>query len=93
MHVAASVGAETVGIFGPGSQTRFMPWSEKSNVSSLRLKCAPDQVGSYEAYCLGCIHAENRCMTELRADDVLMKVNASFGASSRGTGDAGDFKD
>lgn len=80
MHIAASVGAKTIGIFGPGSEIRFKPWSEKSRVLSMRLECSPDQLETFEAYCLNCIHAENRCMTELQVDAVLAEVRTFFAA-------------
>lgn len=71
MHVAASVGAKVVGIFGPGSEIRFKPWSPKSRVVSLRYRCAPDSRFTFEACCQSCIYSENKCLTELSVEKVM----------------------
>lgn len=78
MHIAAAVGARTVGIFGPGSEVRFKPWSDRSAVVSLRYDCSPDKKQTYEACCQQCIHPENRCLTELSADRVLREALEFF---------------
>lgn len=71
MHIAAAVGAHTVGIFGPGSEMRFRPWGRRAQVVSRRLPCSPDGSKSFEAQCQKCIHEENRCLTEVSADSVI----------------------
>lgn len=71
MHIAAATGARTIGIFGPGSERRFKPWSDSSVVVSLRFECSPDALQSYEACCVCCMHPENRCLTELSTDRVV----------------------
>jgi len=78
MHIAAAVGAKVIGIFGYASEVRFRPWSEKAQVLSLRYHCSPDRRGTFEANCMKCIYPENRCLTELSADQVLDKVKAYF---------------
>jgi len=74
MHIAAAVGAKTIGIFGPGSEKRFRPFSQNARVVSTQAICAPDGSQTYEACCQSCIYPENRCLTELSADRVLEEV-------------------
>ena len=82
MHIAAAVGAKVIGIFGYASEVRFRPWSDKAHVYSLRYHCSPDERGTYEANCMKCIYPENRCLTELSADQVLEKVSRFFEAEA-----------
>lgn len=79
MHIAAATRAKVVGLFGPGSEKRFAPWSANAKVISLRYHCAPDGKQTYEACCQTCIYPENRCLTELSAQAVFEEVRAHFG--------------
>jgi heptosyltransferase-2 len=76
MHIAAAVGAKTVGIFGPGSQVRFGPHSSQSEVVSLKLDCSPDQRRSYEAACHTCIHEVNFCLAKIEVDMVMERIRS-----------------
>ena len=76
MHIAAAVGAKTIGIFGPGSQLRFGPHSGNSQVVSLKLDCTPDQRRSYEASCHKCIHQANLCLSKLEVETVVKHVRS-----------------
>jgi len=74
MHIAAAVGANTIGIFGPGSEARFRPYSPLSTVLTRREACSPDKVKTFEACCQKCVFDENRCLNELSEDRVLDEV-------------------
>lgn len=80
MHLASAAGAPVVGIFGPASLKRFHPTGPRSEAVSLSLACNPDQVGSFEANCVSCIHAENRCLTELPVESVLAAAKRMLAA-------------
>ena len=82
LHIAASVGAKTIGIFGPGSETRFQPWSSSSTILSKCQSCSPDNSKSYEACCQKCIHAENLCLSELSEVRVLNEIARFLNSSS-----------
>lgn len=71
MHIAAAVGAQTLGIFGPGSEQRFSPLGAGASVVSLRMECAPDQRGSNIACCGSCVHSTNLCLANLTSELVL----------------------
>lgn len=70
MHIAAAVGARTIGIFGPGTPTRFGPCGPLTDVVSLRYDCTPEIRQTWDR-CEVCVHDENRCLTELSADLVM----------------------
>jgi ADP-heptose:LPS heptosyltransferase len=78
MHIAAAVGAKTIGIFGPGSELRFGPWGCNSCVVSTRRSCTPDQKRTFEACCYLCCHATNLCMEDVSADTVLSVMATHF---------------
>jgi len=78
MHIAAAAGAKVVGIFGYASETRFRPWSGAARVVSLRYHCSPDERRTYEPNCTSCIYPENRCLTELTADQVFREALEFF---------------
>lgn len=42
MHMAAAVGTPTLGLFGPGNETRYGPWGERSAV--VRTPMTPEQL-------------------------------------------------
>lgn len=71
MHIAAAVGAYTIGIFGPGCEQRFRPWSERSSVVSLRMHCAPDGQGSNIACCHSCVYSKNLCLFNITEEMVV----------------------
>lgn len=76
MHIAAAVGARTIGIFGPGSATRFQPRGPHAEMVSLHYECSPDVRKTWEPCCQSCVHEQNRCLSELSADLVLRRFLA-----------------
>lgn len=82
MHIAAATRAKVVGLLGPGSETRFSPWSRNAKVVSLRYPCSPDRRQTFEACCQTCIFSENRCLSELSAAAVFEQVHAHFAKTS-----------
>lgn len=78
MHIAAAVGAKTIGVFGPGSITRFRPFSVNADVVSLKTPCSPDQMNTFVASCHQCIHTTNQCLAELPVDALIRKILEFF---------------
>jgi heptosyltransferase-3 len=68
MHIAASVGAPVIGIFGPSSETLWAPWCEKKLVLSRELPCRlPCKNKS------SCAHIE--CLRALTPEMVMPQVD------------------
>lgn len=64
MHLAAAVGTQTIGLYGPGDPTRFGPAGEQCQTIRRKLDCPP---------CLGttCRFGEKGCMSEIQVTDVI----------------------
>ncbi len=69
MHLAAAVGAQTIGLYGPGDPTRFGPAGEKCQTIRRRSDCP----------CLGevCRFGKTGCMSEIRVTDVIQILEAA----------------
>ena len=63
MHLAAAVGIQTIGLYGPGDPTRFGPVGEKCQTIRRKLDCPP---------CSGttCRFGEEGCMSKIQVTDV-----------------------
>lgn len=64
MHLAAAVGTQTIGLFGPGNPHRFGPVGEKCQIIQKKHDCPP---------CSGnkCRYGEEGCMSKIRVPDVI----------------------
>lgn len=68
MHLAAAMGARTVGLFGPNTPLKWGPLGAHNRAVSANLPCSP---------CISVAHgafkpcANPRCMTEIRVEHVL----------------------
>jgi lipopolysaccharide heptosyltransferase II len=69
MHLAAAVGTQTIGLYGPGDPTRFGPAGEKCQTIRRKSDCP----------CLGttCRFGKAGCMSEIQVADVIQTLDAS----------------
>ena len=69
MHVAAAVGAQTIGLYGPGNPARFGPVGLNCNTVRRQPHCPP---------CLGtvCKFGGEGCMKDIRIEDIIQTVQA-----------------
>ena len=69
MHLAAAVGTQTIGLYGPGDPTRFGPAGEKCQTIRRKSDCP----------CLGttCRFGEAGCMSEIQVTDVIQTLEAA----------------
>ena len=69
MHLAAAVGTQTIGLYGPGDPTRFGPAGEKCQTIRRKSNCP----------CLGttCRFGESGCMSEIQVADVIQTLEAA----------------
>lgn len=74
MHIASSLDVSTVGIFGPTSDIRTLPYGPKNTVIRQDKDCAPcwtiDNVGGRE----GCIYNTYDCLKQLSPDTVFKQL-------------------
>ena len=70
MHLAAAVGIQTIGLYGPGDPTRFGPVGEKCQTIRMKPDCPP---------CPGptCRFGANGCMSKIQVTDVIQTLEAS----------------
>lgn len=73
MHLAAAVGTQTIGLFGPGDPERFGPVGERCFIIQKKLDCT---------LCSGevCKFGSEGCMSKIQVTDVIQCIenNASF---------------
>lgn len=69
MHLAAAVGTQTIGLYGPGDPTRFGPAGERCQTIRRKSGCP----------CLGttCRFGKAGCMSEIQVADVIQTLEAS----------------
>ncbi|MYC76437.1 lipopolysaccharide heptosyltransferase II [Candidatus Poribacteria bacterium] len=69
MHLAAAVGTQTIGLYGPGDPTRFGPAGEKCQTIRRKSDCP----------CLGatCRFGKAGCMSEIQVTDVIQTLEAA----------------
>ena len=69
MHLAAAVGTQTIGLYGPGDPTRFGPAGEKCQTIQRKADCP----------CLGtvCRFGSAGCMSEIQVADVMQTLEAA----------------
>ena len=69
MHLAAAVGTQTIGLYGPGDPTRFGPAGEKCQTIQQKSDCP----------CLGttCRFGKTGCMSEIQVADVIQTLEAT----------------
>lgn len=67
MHLAAAVGTQTIGLYGPGDPKRFGPVGEKCHTIQEKPDCPP---------CKGdiCKFGEEGCMAKIRVKDVIATI-------------------
>ena len=70
MHLAAAVGTQTIGLYGPGDPTRFGPVGEKCQTIRMKLDCPP---------CSGttCRFGEEGCMSKIQVADVIQTLETA----------------
>jgi len=68
MHLAAIVGAPTVGLFGPGSYHIFHPIGPRATAVSRLFPCSPCSM-------ITCIRPHDSCMQAITVDDVLQETD------------------
>ena len=69
MHLAAGVGTQTIGLYGPGDPTRFGPTGEKCQTIRRRSDCP----------CVGttCRFGKAGCMSEIQVTDVIQTLETA----------------
>ena len=69
MHLAAAVGTQTIGLYGPGDPTRFGPAGEKCQTIRRRSDCP----------CVGttCRFGKAGCMSEIQVTDVIQTLETA----------------
>ena len=69
MHLAAAVGTQTIGLYGPGDPTRFGPAGEKCQTIRRRSDCP----------CVGatCRFGEAGCMSKIQVSDVIQTLETA----------------
>ena len=69
MHLAAAVGTQTIGLYGPGDPTRFGPAGAKCQTIQRKSDCP----------CLGpvCRYGKSGCMSEIQVADVIQTLEAA----------------
>ena len=69
MHLAAAVGTQTIGLYGPGDPTRFGPAGEKCQTIQRKADCP----------CLGtvCRFGKAGCMSEIQVTDVIQTLETA----------------
>lgn len=67
MHLAAAVGTQTIGLYGPGDPTRFAPIGAQCQTIRRKLDCPP---------CSGstCRFESDGCMSAIRVADVIQAL-------------------
>ncbi|MCE2400024.1 lipopolysaccharide heptosyltransferase II [Candidatus Poribacteria bacterium] len=70
MHLAAAVGTQTIGLYGPGDPKRFGPVGDKCQTIRKKPDCPP---------CLGanCRFGTDGCMSKIQVDDVIQILKNS----------------
>ena len=70
MHLAAAVGTQTIGLYGPGDPTHFGPMGTQCQTIRRKLDCPP---------CLGttCQLGKEGCMSEIQVIDVIQTLEAA----------------
>ena len=69
MHLAAAVGTQTIGLYGPGDPTRFGPAGTKCQTIQRKSDCP----------CLGtvCRYGRSGCMSEIQVTDVIQVLETA----------------
>ena len=69
MHLAAAVGTQTIGLYGPGDPTRFAPAGEKCQTIQRKFDCL----------CSGttCRFGKSGCMSEIQVTDVIQTLETT----------------
>ena len=69
MHLAAAVGTQTIGLYGPGDPTRFGPAGAKCQTIQRKSDCP----------CLGtvCRYGKSGCMSEIQVTDVIQVLETA----------------
>ena len=69
MHLAAAVGTQTIGLYGPGDPTRFGPAGEKCQTIRRRSDCP----------CVGttCRFGQAGCMSKIQVTDVIQTLETA----------------
>ena len=69
MHLAAAVGTQTIGLYGPGDPIRFGPAGEKCQTIQRKSDCP----------CLGtvCRYGKSGCMSEIQVTDVIQVLETA----------------
>lgn len=80
MHVAASAGVPTIGLFGPNTPEKWGPYGKKGRAIYKPPTCSPcikQYLGRiYECY-------DNKCMQAIEVDDVLAAINKTLNISGK----------
>lgn len=71
-HLAAAVGTPYVTLFGPTPASRHVPYGCEHLIVQSDLECAP-------CYQKQCPERNNRCMRNIKVDDVTQKISMALG--------------
>jgi len=75
-HLAAAVGTPYVTLFGPTPAGRHVPYGCQHLIVQSGLDCAP-------CYQKQCPEGNNRCMENIKVDDVAQKISMALGENAR----------
>ena len=71
MHIAAAVGTQTIGLYGPGNPARFGPVGLNCHTVRRQPHCPP---------CMGtvCKFGGEGCMKDIRTEDIIQTIQAIY---------------
>ena len=70
MHIAAALGAPTLGLFGPETPVMYAPLGAHTRVHYAPPLCSPC-INVHEAKVLSCIHGQPECLMRIEVEQVL----------------------
>lgn len=80
MHIAAALGAPTVGLFGPETPQMYAPLGERAEALYEPPPCSPC-INVHDNKVANCIHGRPECLLNLTVDHVFERAEALFQAS------------
>ncbi|MBI4245099.1 MAG: glycosyltransferase family 9 protein [Planctomycetes bacterium] len=80
MHISASLGRPTLGLFGPSDVSKYRPWGENAHVISVKIPCSPCPQMKNTCHLHGFIPGE--CMKRISVYEVYKKVVEILGENS-----------
>jgi lipopolysaccharide heptosyltransferase II len=80
MHLAAALGAPTVGLFGPETPVMYAPLGERVRALYRPTPCSPC-INVHDNKFSSCVFGHPRCLVHIEVDEVLAAARRSAGAA------------